>query len=95
MNKFELIDAVARQNDLPKVKAEQVVNSVFDIISAELENDGRVQIVGFGTFEVRKRIARDGKDPRTGAEIKIPATKTPAFRAGKPLKSRIKKKKIL
>jgi len=91
MNKSELIQHLATRTGLSKAQATKAVETLFDtddglIVSALRENE-RVQISGFGTFEVRAREARTSRNPRTGEEIKIPATSSPTFRAGKALKA--------
>lgn len=91
MNKTELIAAVAEQTGFSKKDAEKAVNAVVDSIAASMEKGDKVQLVGFGTFEVRQREARQGKNPRTGEMIDIPASKTPAFKAGKALKDAVNK----
>lgn len=91
MNKTELISAVAEQAALSKKDAEKAISAVIDSITNALAEGDKVQLVGFGTFEVREREARKGKNPRTGEEISIPASKVPAFKAGKPLKETINK----
>ncbi len=89
MNKTELVAAMAEQAGLSKKDAEQALKAFIDVVSEELKNDGKVQLVGFGTFEVSKRAARDGRNPRTGAVMPIPASKAPKFKAGKALKDMI------
>ncbi len=89
MNKTELVAAMAEQAGLSKKDAEQALKAFIDVVSAELKKDGKVQLVGFGTFEVSKRAARDGRNPRTGAVMPIPASKAPKFKAGKALKDMI------
>lgn len=89
MNKAELVSSVAEKASLTKKDAEKAVNAVFAIIEEALAKGEKVQLVGFGTFEVRKRAARKGRNPQTGAEIKIPAAKVPAFKAGKALKDAV------
>ncbi len=92
MNKAELIDLIMADKKAgfdSKASAERAVNAVVDAIRAGVQKDKSVQIVGFGTFEVRERKARTGRNPQTGAEIKIPASKTVAFRAGKQLKDQM------
>ena len=89
MNKTELIAAVAESAALSKKDAEKAVNAVVDAIKGALVDGDKVQLVGFGTFEVRARGARTGKNPRTGEAIKIAASKVPAFKAGKALKDAI------
>ena len=91
MNKSELIVAVAEQAALSKKDAEKAVNAVISAVTDALVEGSKVQLVGFGTFEVRAREARTGKNPRTGEAIKIAATKVPAFKAGKALKDAVNK----
>ncbi len=91
MNKSELIAAVADKACLSKKDAEAAVNAVTDAISGALKKGDKVQLVGFGTFETRKRAAREGKNPRTGEKIKIAATSVAAFKAGKALKDIVNK----
>lgn len=86
MNKAELVSAVAEKADLTKKESERVINAVFAAVEEALARGDKVQLVGFGTFEVREREARKGRNPQTGEEINIPATKVPAFKAGKALK---------
>ncbi|HEU5171808.1 MAG TPA: HU family DNA-binding protein [Gemmatimonadales bacterium] len=89
MTKQELVEAVARRLTLPRARAAEVVDALFSadgIIAGELRRGGRVQIAGFGNFEVRRRAARRGRHPRTGKDITIRASIAPAFRAGKALK---------
>ena len=93
MNKAELINAVASKADLSKKDSELAVNAVIDVITAALKKGDKVQLVGFGSFEVKKRAARTGRNPRTKEEIKIPASKIPVFKAGKALKDAVAKKK--
>lgn len=90
MNKTELIAKVAEAADLTKKDASKAVDSVFSAIAQSLKKGEKVQLIGFGNFEVRKRAARKGRNPQTGAEIKIPASKVPAFKPGKALKDGIK-----
>lgn len=93
MNKTELIASVAQKSDLTKKDAEKAVKAVFEAVSETLKKGDKVQIIGFGTFEVRARKAREGRNPRRNNEvIKIPASKTPAFKAGKQLKDLVNKK---
>lgn len=89
MNKTELIAAVAEKTELTKKDSEKAVNAVFESIAESLEKEEKVVIVGFGTFEVRQRAERMGRNPSTKEVIKIPASKAPAFRAGKNLKERV------
>ena len=91
MNKSELIAAVAEQAALSKKDAEKAVNAVISVITDDLVEGNKVQLVGFGTFEVRTREARTGKNPRTGEKIEIAASKVPAFKAGKALKDAVNK----
>ncbi|WP_152393962.1 HU family DNA-binding protein [Paenibacillus guangzhouensis] len=90
MNKSELIAQVAEATELSKKDVTKAVDAVFDAISAALQNGDKVQLVGFGNFEVRERSARKGRNPQTGQEIEIPASKIPAFKPGKALKDGIK-----
>lgn len=94
MNKSDLVDALADATGMTKADAGRAVDALFSpdggIIAKTLKQDGRVQITGFGTFEAKHRKARTGRNPRTGQTIRIAATKTPAFRAGKGLKDGIK-----
>lgn len=92
MNKTELIASVAQKSDLTKKDAEKAVKAVFEAVSESLKKGDKVQIIGFGTFEVRTRKAREGRNPRNNKPIKIPASKTPAFKAGKQLKDMVNKK---
>lgn len=94
MNKTELRDALANKTGLSKKDADQAINALFGtdrggIIANEVRSGRRVQITGFGTFESRARKARMGRNPQTGAEIQIKASKYPAFKAGKALKDRV------
>ena len=91
MNKTELIAAVAANAGLTKKDSESAVNAVINAISAALANGDKVQIAGFGTFEVRAREARTGRNPLTKEVIEIPATRVPAFKAGKALKDSVAK----
>ena len=86
MNKLELIAAVAAKAEISKKDVEKAVKAVTDVIAEELKAGGKVQMVGFGTFEVSERAAREGRNPRTGATMKIEATRMPKFKAGKALK---------
>lgn len=90
MAKKELIAYVAEKTNLSKKDAEAVVNAVFDGITETLKSEGKIQLVGFGNFEVKERAARIGKNPATGESIEIPASKVPAFKAGKALKDAVK-----
>ena len=92
MNKTELIDAIAKEAGLSKKDAAAALNAFTDTVTKELKKKGKVQLVGFGTFETTKRAARTGKNPQTGAAIKIPASVAPKFKAGKALKDLVNKK---
>lgn len=89
MNKAELIDAVAAGADLSKADAGRAVDSLVAAVTKALKKGDKVSLVGFGTFEVRKRAARQGRNPKTGEVIKIKASKTPGFKAGKALKDAV------
>ncbi|MBP3324344.1 MAG: HU family DNA-binding protein [Clostridia bacterium] len=89
MNKAELIAQVANRAGMTRKDAEVAVTSVIDIITEKLKDGEKVQIVGFGTFEVKERAERIGRDPRTNEEIKIEASRAPAFKAGKVLKDAV------
>lgn len=89
MNKNDLVDAIATSADLPKSTAGRALEALTTIISTALQSGENVTLVGFGTFAVKARAARDGRNPQTGATIQIPATKTPSFKAGKSLKDAI------
>ena len=86
MNKSELIEAVARSADISKAAAERALDGAMAAIKSALKKGGMVTLVGFGTFYVGKRAARNGRNPRTGASIKIKAARVPKFRSGKALK---------
>ena len=90
MNKSELIETVAEKSEVTKKVAEKVVNAVFESITNSLADGEKVQVIGFGTFEVRQREAREGRNPATGERIKIPALKVPVFKAGKNLKDNVR-----
>ena len=89
MNKAELIDAVAEGADISKAAATRAVDTVLDSITATLTKGDQVTLVGFGTFSVKDRAARTGRNPRTGEPIDIPASKVPGFKAGKALKDAV------
>lgn len=91
MNKSELIADVALRADITKKDADAAVNAIIDSITNALEKGDKVQLVGFGTFEVRTRGARTGRNPRNNEEISIPESKAPAFKAGKALKDVVNK----
>ena len=86
MNKSELVDAIASASKLSKGDTESAVNALFDVITKALKKKDDVRIVGFGTFTAVQQKARDGRNPRTGEKLKIPASIQPKFRAGKSLK---------
>ncbi|MBP3256332.1 MAG: HU family DNA-binding protein [Clostridia bacterium] len=92
MNKSDLIAAIAAKTGDTKKGAEASLNAFVDVVSAALVKGDKVQLVGFGSFEVRKRAARKGRNPQTKEEIKIPASKAPVFKAGKALKDLVNKK---
>ncbi len=91
MNKAELINAVAASADVSKKDTEAVISAMLDTITEALKQGDKVQLVGFGSFEVKKRAARIGRNPRTKEEIEIPATVLPVFKAGKLLKDTVAK----
>ena len=89
MNKAELIAAVGDKSEMTKKDAEKAVNAVFEVIGETLSKQEKIQITGFGTFDVRQRAARKGRNPLTNEEIMIPASKAPVFKAGKGLKETV------
>jgi DNA-binding protein HU-beta len=89
VNKSELIESVAETGDLTKAAAARAVDSVIEAVTDALRRGDQVTIVGFGTFSVRDRAARTGRNPQTGEEIKISASKNPSFKAGKALKDAV------
>lgn len=89
MNKNDLIAAVADDVDITKADAARAVDSILEIVTKSLKKGGEVRLVGFGTFSVVKRKASEGRNPRTGEAIKIPASKQPKFKAGKALKDAV------
>lgn len=89
MNKSELVANVADKAGLGKKEAEKAVLAVFDSIEGALKEGDKVQLIGFGTFEVKERAARKGRNPQTGKEIEIAASKSPVFKAGKALKDAV------
>ena len=91
MNKIELIAAVAEKADLSKKDAEAAINATVEAITEALSQQEKVQLVGFGSFEVKARAARVGRNPKTKEAIQIPASKTPVFKAGKALKDAVAK----
>ena len=86
MNKTELIAAIAEQAEISKKDAEKAVKAFIEVVTDELKKGEKVQLVGFGTFEVSERAAREGRNPQTGETMEIKASKTPKFKAGKALK---------
>ncbi|HJV46552.1 MAG TPA: HU family DNA-binding protein [Bacillota bacterium] len=89
MNKTELVAYVAGTTDITKKDANKAVDAVFEAIESALKQGDKVQLIGFGNFEVRERAARKGRNPQTGEEIEIPASKIPAFKPGKGLKEAV------
>lgn len=86
MNKTELVAAMAEKAEISKKDAEKALKAFTDVVADEMKNGGKVQLVGFGTFEVSERAAREGRNPQTGKAMKIAASKAPKFKAGKALK---------
>lgn len=91
MNKTDLINAVAAKAEISKKDADKAVSAVFDAVAEALAAGDKVQLIGFGTFEVKERAAREGRNPKTGETITIAAAKAPAFKAGAALKNAINK----
>lgn len=91
MNKSELIAAVAEKAGLSRKNADAAIAAAIGIITEELKKGGRVQLVGFGTFEIRERAEKQGRNPRTGESITVPAGRVPAFKAGKAFKEAMAK----
>ena len=89
MNKTELIAAIAEKAEISKKDSEKALKAFIEVVTEQLKNDDKVQLVGFGTFEVSKRAAREGRNPQTGQTMKIAACKAPKFKAGKALKDAI------
>ena len=89
MNKTELVAAVAEQADISKKDAEKALKAFVDVVTEEMKKGEKVQLVGFGTFEVSERAAREGRSPQTGKTMKIEACKVPKFKAGKALKDAV------
>ncbi|MCU0809456.1 MAG: HU family DNA-binding protein [Thiobacillaceae bacterium] len=89
MNRKELVEALAAKTESTKADAERAVAGLIDIVTATLKKGDSITLVGFGTFEVRKRAARTGRNPKTGEELKIKAAKVPAFKAGATLKATV------
>lgn len=92
MNRSELVAKMAERSELTKKDSEKALSAFIEAVTGELAKKGKVQLVGFGTFEVHDRSARTGRDPRTGNPIKIPASKAPTFKAGKALKDAVNKR---
>jgi DNA-binding protein HU-beta len=90
MNKSELIAAVAEHSELTRADASRAVDAVVEVITTAIKNNDKVSLVGFGTFMVRKRAARQGRNPKTGAVLKIAASANPSFKAGKAFKDAVK-----
>ena len=91
MNKAELVAAIAEKTELSKKDSEKALKAFIDVVTEELTKGEKIQLVGFGTFEVAERAAREGRNPKTGATMNIPASKAPKFKAGKALKDTINK----
>ena len=89
MNKSELVAAIAAKTELSKKDSEKALKAFIEVVTEELKKGDKVQLVGFGTFEVAKRAAREGRNPQTGKSMKIAASKAPKFKAGKALKDSI------
>jgi DNA-binding protein HU-beta len=89
MNKSELIEAIADKADVPKAQASRVLDAMASVVGDALADGNQVSMVGFGTFLVRERPARSGRNPRTGETIQIAASRSPSFKAGKALKDRV------
>jgi len=91
MNKSELVAAIAAESEMSKKDAEKALNAFESVVTKELASAGKVQLVGFGTFDVAERAEREGRNPQTKEPIKIPASKAPRFKAGKALKDAVNK----
>ena len=89
MNKTELVAAMAERAEISKKDAEAALKAFTDVVAEELKKGEKIQLVGFGTFEVSERAARTGRNPQTGAEMEIPASKAPKFKAGKAIKEMV------
>ena len=89
MNKTELVAAIAERTELSKKDSEKVLKAFIDVVTEELTKGEKIQLVGFGTFEVSERAAREGRNPQTGETMKIAASKAPKFKAGKALKDAV------
>jgi len=92
MNKADLVTSISEKSKMSKKDSEKVLNALMDSIEEALKKGDKVQLVGFGSFEVRQRAARKGRNPQTKAEITIPASKAPVFKVGKALKDAVSKK---
>ena len=92
MNKNDLVAAIADKAGLSKKDSEKVLKAFEEVVTEELKNGGKVQLVGFGTFDVAERAAREGRNPQTGAAMPIPASKAPRFKVGKTLKDAVNSK---
>lgn len=91
MNKSELVAAMAEKAEMSKKDTEKVLKAFEEVVTNELARNGKVQLVGFGTFDVAERAAREGRNPQTGESMPIPASKSPRFKAGKALKDAVNK----
>ena len=91
MNKTELVAAMAEKSELSKKDAEKALKAFIDVVAEELQKDEKIQLVGFGTFEVAERAAREGRNPLTGEKMQIKASKAPKFKAGKAFKDAVNK----
>lgn len=89
MNKAELVAAIAEKSELKKSDAEKALKAFTDVVAEELQKGEKIQLVGFGTFEVSERAARQGRNPKSGEVMSIPASKAPKFKAGKALKDTV------
>lgn len=89
MNKADLVASIAKKSGLTKKASEEALEAIIYSVKQALTKEEKIQLIGFGTFEVRERAARKGRNPQTGKEISIPAAKVPAFRAGKGLKDAV------
>ena len=92
MNKTELVAAMAAKTNKTKKDTEETLNAFMEVVTETLKKGDKIQLVGFGTYETKSRAARNGRNPQTGEEIKIPASKLPSFKAGKALKDEVNKK---
>ena len=89
MNKTDLVNAIAEKAEVSKKDSEKALKAFVDVVTSELQKGGKIQLVGFGTFEVSERAAREGRNPRTGETMNIAACKAPRFKAGKALKDAV------